>query len=124
MIDPIYSLLSSSEDLSDLVGSRIFPDEVPEGNTSFPVVIYRNTHALPTNDFDGPSQIDFPRYDVICYAKTRSEANRVGQIIRDVLDGNSVDNVSYIWFVDGFGDFDKPSRLYLSFSEYKLAQHK
>jgi hypothetical protein len=120
----LYELLTDDAALVALTGGRIYPDEAPQGTKDYPVVVYRQTGNVPTDDHDGPSELDFPRFDIFVYSGTRSGCDAAAAAVRQAIDGVSTTDVACVWFVDGFSDLDTLSGLYFNASEYKLALNR
>jgi hypothetical protein len=85
----IYSVLSSSTSLSALVGTRIFPNTVPQ-NTSFPHVSFtiddtENYHGLTLHETLARASVS-----VECYtSNSYQESLTIGKVVRNILNTNS-----------------------------------
>ena len=81
----IYYILANNTEVSNLVGTRIFPQVAPI-STIFPFIIYDIYNDDPTLDKDGPSSLD--KYDIRItgYAETYTKVTRIGSAIRTALD--------------------------------------
>ena len=53
----IYNILSTTTNISDLVGTRIFPNVAPQ-TTTFPFIIYDVNGVQPNDTKDGASTLD------------------------------------------------------------------
>jgi hypothetical protein len=111
-----YSLLSNDATLTGIVGSKIFPVQVPQ-DTSFPAITYQHDSVVPTNMKDGPSPLDVVGLVIIAYAQSYAVANSIMSRVRTLLDhyqgtveGVTVDKISFAGqsdndFVDETGFF-------------------
>jgi len=94
----IYSLLISSEDVTDLVGDKIYPLIIPEG-TSLPCVVYqRNYENKYTKDGLGTSDSNI---DISVIALDYEEAINISNAVFNTLSGASNDTVKDIRLVSG-----------------------
>lgn len=116
----IYGFLAEEQAITDIVGDRIFPDEITQAETGKPYLIYRISGNVPTNDHDGPSELDWRMLDVFCYAKTRKQCDDLASAVRGAIDGKSSGKIYYTWYVDDHSDFLKDANLYTNSAEYKL----
>jgi hypothetical protein len=81
----LYSALSSQSGLTNLVGSRIYPDAIPE-NVSLPAVVFVRANTLPTYTIGGARVCEFVHFPVTAWAKTRSEVEAVADQIELALE--------------------------------------
>jgi hypothetical protein len=99
----VYGILSANSGVTDLVGTRIFP-EIAEQEAATPFIIYQLQSVAPEDTHDGPSKLDEVRFEFLCYADTYNEAADLGEKVRAALDRvkgtfNSV-NVESVQFND------------------------
>ena len=81
----IYYLLSNYTDLTDIVGTRIFP-EVAEQDSALPFVIYSVISNEPSDTHEGPSKLDIAQVDVVMYNTDYSGLVDMGVAVRAALD--------------------------------------
>ena len=81
----IYNILSTTTNISDLVGTRIFPNVAPQ-TTTFPFIIYDVTGVQPNDTKDGASTLDTNDVMISCYSETYSQASDLAQKIRVAMD--------------------------------------
>jgi len=87
-------LLSVSQ-VTDLLGSRFYPDALQQG-CELPAAVYYLISAVEEPSLSTRLEITHARIQIDCYASTRAAANGLAQLIRDQLDchrgaWNSVD---------------------------------
>ena len=111
-----YNLLSNDATITGLVGSRIFPVQIPQ-DTGYTAIVYQHTSQLPTNIKDGPSPLDVIDMSLVIYSTSYSDAQDIAARCRVIFDhyqgtvqGVSVDKISFANqsdndFIDDFGFF-------------------
>ena len=90
--ETIRSLLVADATLSGLVGTRIYPNEMPEGVT-LPAVVYQVISDVPENSFTGQTSTDIKtaRLQVDSYARAigtvgaYAQAHAVAAAIENVI---------------------------------------
>ena len=84
--DALYTYLSNHEELSKLVGTRIYPDHLPE-SPNYPAIVF-NMISSPQNHTMGKDPgIACPRYEFTCWGKTKPNAKNVAsQLIAALKD--------------------------------------
>ena len=119
----IYYLLSNYTDLTDIVGTRIFP-EVAEQDSALPFVIYTVVSNEPSDTHEGPSKLDIAQVDVVMYNTDYSELVDMGVYVRAALDrvtgtynGVGVQSVQYTSEIIDFEDY---SRAYVLTQSYDV----
>jgi hypothetical protein len=119
----IYYLLSNHSNLTDIVGTRIFP-EVAEQDSANPFVIYTVVSNEPNDTHEGPSQLDVAQVDVVFYSTSYTQAIDMGEAAREVLDrvagtynGVHVQSCQYTSEVIDFEDY---SRSYVITQSYDV----
>jgi len=119
----IYYLLSNYTDLTDIVGTRIFP-EVAEQDSELPFVIYTVVSNEPSDTHEGPSKLDIAQVDVVMYNTDYSELVDMGVYVRAALDrvtgtynGVGVQSVQYTSEIIDFEDY---SRAYVLTQSYDV----
>ena len=81
----VYGILSANSGVTDLVGTRIFP-EIAEQEAATPFIVYQLQSVAPEDTHDGPSKLDEVRFEFLCYADTYDQAADVGVKVRAALD--------------------------------------
>lgn len=82
----LYAALSGRTELTELVGTRIYPDAIPE-NSPLPAVVYVRSSTNPTYTIGGTLVCEDVRLSVTAWAPTRTEAEAVADQIRSAIDG-------------------------------------
>jgi hypothetical protein len=112
----IYSRLSGDSYITDRVGDKIFPSQIPQ-NTEFPAIVYNQAAVSPTNVKTGPSPVDVADVRIILYFAQYQTARETADRARELLDGLQgvyagvdVDRVVFADedtsdFVEGYGFF-------------------
>jgi hypothetical protein len=72
----LYAALSASSALAALVGTRIWPDVIPE-DRAMPAVVFARTATQPFIALDGAKLAEVADLTIGCWAKTRGEADAV-----------------------------------------------
>lgn len=81
----IYSLLSTNNGVTNLVGTKIYPIEAPQ-TIAFPYIVFQAISNMPTNTKSGVSSMDKTRIQVTIVAKKQSEIDSIGAAVRSALD--------------------------------------
>ena len=119
--EAIFSKLTSEPAVTNLVGTRVYPSQLPQ-NPTYPAVVYRRVSTQWPYDLSGPGNMGFPRFQFDCYGLSYGSVKGVAQTLRLVLSGfaGSVDGVEIcgIWFlseVDGFDPVADVDRVAVDF---------
>lgn len=70
----LYAILSGAAPLAAVVGSRIYPDAMPE-ESEYPVVVFSRTETDPVQTLDGVIHAEFVTFALGCWAPTRAGAD-------------------------------------------------
>jgi hypothetical protein len=81
----IYDILTSNTPVTNLVGTRIFPDMATQ-QAVYPFVVYEISNTAPTNTKDGPSGLDEVTVNVMAYSNSYAEAQNIADKIRRAID--------------------------------------
>jgi hypothetical protein len=84
----IYSILSNDSGVSNIVGTRIFPQKVPFGE-QMPSITYFVIDTTPNNTKNGASTYDYVRCQITAFGVTYSRAQELATEIRSALDYKS-----------------------------------
>ncbi len=84
----LYDKISGTTAITDLVGTRIYPELAPAG-VARPYLTYQVISTTRSRHFTGVtgSQVDFVRVDVNVWADTSLSRRNVVEAVRDALDG-------------------------------------
>ena len=119
----IYYLLTNATAITDIVGTRIYP-EVAQQDGDLPYIVYNITNNEPSDTKPEPSKLDTAGVEVNCYATSYSQAIDIAVAVRGALDRvkgtyNGV-NVQSIQYINEVIDFDEPQRAYEVTADYEV----
>ena len=104
----IYTLLSSREQLTDIVGLQIYPVQAPQGKKD-PMVIFGITEQEGHHTKHRLSPEDWLKVEVLVYAKDYDQNHEIHKQIRIALDGakgtiagNGISQISFMNYEDGW----------------------
>lgn len=80
----LYATLSAHAGLTALVGTRIYPDAIPE-NSALPAVVYIRANTVPTYSIGGVLLCEEVRLALSGWSKTRAEAEAVADQVQAAL---------------------------------------
>lgn len=81
----IYSRLSTDGEILAYVGSKIYPDIVPQ-NVQYPFVVYTIVNSLPVDFKDGQSNLEEITLQVDVYTQNYDDTQILSNFIRNRLD--------------------------------------
>lgn len=90
----IYDILSNDSDVTNKVGSRIYPDRASQG-ASYPYIVYSDVANPATNVKEGKAPVDQPTFQVSVFAKNKNEAADTSEKVRSALERTSGDYQGY-----------------------------
>ena len=125
----IYSILSTTGNISGLVSTRIFPNVAPQ-TTQFPFFIYDITGVDPTNTKDGVSTLDTNNVMISVYSKTYSEASTLALNVRVAMDrlptnlyaGENIQSSEFQSYNDIFDDTSGNAGIYRKALDFEIRQ--
>lgn len=94
--EALYDWLSADTGISALVGNRIFPNKIPQGET-YPQITFFRVSSPRVRNFGEPDGLANPRIQVDCWGLTLASAVAVGEAVR-----NSDGGVALNHKLDGF----------------------
>lgn len=80
----LYATLSASSALATIVGSRIYPDAIPEDQAP-PAVVYQRANTAPVVTINGVALAEEVRFSITAWAKTRATADSAADAIAAAL---------------------------------------
>jgi len=86
ILEQIYSILISDSNVTDIMGTRLFPMRLEPG-TVLPAAVYQVITTDPVNSLDGDSGLDLLRVQIKAWADTYTEAKSLGLAIRNAITG-------------------------------------
>jgi hypothetical protein len=81
----IYNRLSTDGAILAYVGSKIYPDIVPQ-NVQYPFVVYTITNSIPVDYKDGQSNLEEISLQVDVYTQNYDDTQDLANLIRNRLD--------------------------------------
>ena len=81
----IYNRLSTDGDILSYVGTKIYPDIVPQ-NVQYPFVVYTIVNSLPVDFKDGQSNLEEITLQVDVYTQNYDDTQILSNLIRNRLD--------------------------------------
>jgi hypothetical protein len=81
----IYSRLSTDGSILAYVGSKIYPDIVPQ-NVQYPFVVYTITNSTPVDYKDGQSNLEEIEIQIDVYTQNYDDTQDLANLIRNRLD--------------------------------------
>ena len=81
----IYNRLSTDGDILTYVGTKIYPDIVPQ-NVQYPFVVYTIVNSLPVDFKDGQSNLEEITLQVDVYTQNYDDTQQLSNFIRNRLD--------------------------------------
>ena len=119
----IYYLLTNANDVTEIVGTRIFP-EVAQQDADLPYIVYNVSNNEPSDTKKAPSKLDTADVEVNCFATNYSQVIDMGVAVRAALDRvkgtYSGVNVQSVQYVNEIIDFDEPQRAYNITASYEV----
>ena len=81
----IYYLLSNATDVTNIVGTKIFPETAPQGQAT-PYVVYSVVSNSPSDVKESGETIDVAQIEIFSVETTYAKAVTLGAAIREALD--------------------------------------
>ena len=96
----IYKVLSENSGVEEIVSSRIYPIEIPQGG-SVPAIVYVINDITPIKSLDGESGLDNGVVEITCWAKDYKTAHLLASAVRSafiesgigIITGNMQDTI-------------------------------
>jgi len=80
----VYKVLSESSSIREIVASRIYPIELPQG-VNIPAIVYVIPDITPVKSLDGESGLDIGVVEITCWAKDYSTAHVLAAAVRSAF---------------------------------------
>jgi len=80
----LFSALSASSALATIVGTRIYPDAIPEDKAP-PAVVYQRANTSPVTTINGITLAEEVRFSITAWSKTRAQADSAADAIAAAL---------------------------------------
>lgn len=76
----VYEVLSEDSSIADIVSTRIYPIELPQG-VKVPAIVY-NVRITPVRSLNGESGLDNVSIEITCWAKDYTTAHLLASAVR------------------------------------------
>lgn len=135
MTSGIIEILTDSVAVQALVGQndrgdkyKVFPFVAPQGERGPYIVVAKTSNSTQSLGKEIESTLDYPVYDVLCYAKNFRTTELLHEAARDALDNmSSVTEVCVfkrIWLVTDRDAFDQSADMYCHVATYAAEQYR
>jgi len=118
--DMIYTRLSATTALTDLVSTRIYPLVRPQDSVNPAVVYWRVSNPILFS-FSTEDEISYPRFQFDCFAGTFSSARAVARQVKNSIDrwgtSTGIPQIIRSDVVNEFDDYDPELDIYQSIVE-------
>jgi len=84
----LYTLITSDSTIAALIGTRLFPAQIPQGQ-QLPAVVYLQDIGKRIHTMAGAVGLVNSEYTITCYAESYSKARELSEAIRKHLIGYS-----------------------------------
>lgn len=111
----VVSYLLADEELSEIVGTRIYPLRLPQRET-LPAVVYQVITNAPINTLDGDRGVDNVSLQLSCWAQTYAQAQALAAEVRRVIGGIDILRPTIESLFDGEDQETKSYRVILNFA--------
>jgi len=83
----LRTYLLSKSSITNLVGTRVFPDYIPQKNSTYPAIVYQIISDTPEHTLAGAAGYTGTRVQLDVYAATSLVRAQVVEALRNVLQG-------------------------------------
>ncbi len=84
--EELFAYLSSDPGVSALVGTRIYPERLPQEPT-YPCLLYLRVDITPDYSQDGEDETHNGRWQISAFAKTYSDSQSLVSVVRQAMRG-------------------------------------
>lgn len=135
MTSGIIEILTDSAAVQALVGQnvagdkfKVYPFKAPQTEKGPYVVVAKTSNSSISQGKEIESTLDYPVYDVLCYAKNFRTTEELHEATRDALDNMSsitaVCVFKRIWLVTDRDAFDESADMYCHVATYGAEQYR
>jgi len=82
--EALVAYLGTVSGLSALIGTRLYPDEIPQRDT-LPAVFYMTVSDIKDHVYGAVQAVESPNIQFTVYADTKAEAEAVAEVIKTAL---------------------------------------
>jgi len=135
MTSGIIEILTDSAAVQALVGQneaadkfKIYPFKAPQTEKGPYVVVAKTSNSTQSQGKEIESTLDYPSYDVLCYAKNFRTTEQLHEATRAAIDNMSsvtaVCEFKKIWLVTDRDAFDESAEMYVHVATYGAEQYR
>jgi hypothetical protein len=135
MTSGIIEILTDSVAVQALVGQneaadkfKIYPFKAPQTEKGPYVVVAKTSNSTQSQGKEIESTLDYPSYDVLCYAKNFRTTEQLHEATRSAIDNMSsvtaVCEFKRIWLVTDRDAFDESAEMYVHVATYGAEQFR
>lgn len=133
MTSGIIEILLDSVEVQTLVGLdgtkyKVYPFVAPQNTAQPYITVAKTANNTQSQGKEIDSTLDYPSYDILCWAKNFRTTELMNEAVRNALDNKtSVTDVctfSRIWLVTDRDAFDNASQLYVHIATYGAEQKR
>jgi hypothetical protein len=135
MTSGIVEILTDSAAVQALVGQneaadkyKVYPFKAPQKEKGPYIVVAKTANNTQSQGKEIESTLDYPTYDVLCYAKNFRTTELLHEAARDALDNmtstTAVCVFKRIWLVTDRDAFDESAEMYVHVGTYAAEQFR
>ena len=135
MTSGIIEILTDSVAVQSLVGQneaadkyKVYPFKAPQTEKGPYIVVAKTSNSSISQGKEIESTLDYPTYDVLCYAKNFRTTELLHDASRNALDNvTSITEVCVfkrIWLVTDRDAFDESAEMYVHVATYGAEQYR
>ncbi|MFZ5745276.1 MAG: DUF3168 domain-containing protein [Pseudomonadota bacterium] len=87
--EALVAVLSADAGVTALAAARIFPAGGRQG-AAYPYATFQRISTSGAGHLDGPSNLDWPRLQIDCWAETAPAAMALAEAVNSALDGQAL----------------------------------
>jgi len=119
----LFSFLSGEQNVTALVGSRIYPLKLPQAAT-YPAITYQRVSGDRIRSLDGPSGLADPRIQLDLWDKTYSGVKALADTVRGALDGfrglMGTDNIGGVLLLSDSDFYEQGVEVFRVIQDYSI----
>ncbi len=135
MTSGIIEILTDSVAVQTLVGQndsadkyKVYPFKAPQREKGPYIIVAKTSNNTQSQGKEIESSLDYPSYDVLCYAKNFRTTEELHEAARAALDNMSsvteVCTFRRIWMVTDRDAFDEAAEMYVHVATYAAEQFR
>jgi hypothetical protein len=135
MTSGIIKILTDSPAVQGLVGQnessdkyKVYPFKAPQAEKGPYIVVAKTSNNTQSQGKEIASSLDYPTYDVLCYAKNFRTTEQLHEAARLAIDNvtsiTAVCQFRRIWLVSDRDAFDESAEMYVHVATYGAEQFR